>query len=120
MASAWTHLRLLLDIASMKCFVRMRGRNGELLDSNLFFFDRYSDLADYHRVKGRPAKADRLAAMAEAYYRAAPDDPDPLDAAAMAMQVPRPPLTTNAVSSTRIIRPSDQDTSSLVPRLSIF
>ena len=58
----------------MKLFVWILGRNGELLDSHLFFFDRYMDLADYHRLKGRLAKAERLAAIAEAHYRAAPDD----------------------------------------------
>lgn len=57
--------RLLVDIWSMKLFVWMLGRNGELLDSHLFFFDRYTDLADYHRLRGRTAKADRLAAIAE-------------------------------------------------------
>ena len=49
----------------MKVFVWTLGRNGELLDSHLFFFDRYSDLSDYHREKGRAAKAAKLAAIAE-------------------------------------------------------
>ena len=36
----------------------------ELLDSQLFFFDRYSDLADYyHKQQGRIAKAERFAAI---------------------------------------------------------
>lgn len=86
------------------CHRDVRVQNGELLDSHMFFFDRYSDLADYHRMKGRTAKAERLAAIAEAHYRAAPDDDDP-DAAAMAMPVPRPPLKTNAVSTTRMNKP---------------
>ena len=47
---------------------------GELLDSHLFFFDRYSELADFHRMRAQAAKADRLAAFAEAHYQAAPDD----------------------------------------------
>jgi hypothetical protein len=81
------------------------GRNGELLDSHLFFFDRYSDLADYHRRQGRTAKADRLAALAEAYFQAAPDD-EPPEAAAMAMPAPRPGLNTNAVSTTPMQKPS--------------
>jgi len=128
MASAWPHLRLILDIVSMKLFLwilarltafgprRILGRDGELLDSNLFFFDRYSELADYHRVKGRTAKADKLAAIAEKYYQAAPDDPEPLDAAAMAMPVPRPPVNTIAVSTTRRIpRSNGKRPSSLVP-----
>ena len=53
MAGSWAHIRLLIDIWSMKVFVWTLSRNGELLDSHLFFFDRYSDLADYHRQKGR-------------------------------------------------------------------
>jgi hypothetical protein len=98
----WAYLCLLVDIWSMKVFVWTLGRNGELLDSHLFFFDRYSDLADYHREKGRAAKAAKLAAIAEAYYQAAPDDDEPPKAAAMAMPVPRPPITTNAVSTLRV------------------
>jgi hypothetical protein len=99
----WAHVCLLVDIWSMKVFVWMLGRNGELLDSHLFFFDRYSDLADYHRLKGRTATAERLAAIAEAHYQAAPgDDDEPPEAAAMVMPVPRPPLNTIVVSTTRI------------------
>ena len=104
MAVIGARARLLVDIWSMKLFVWMLGRNGELLDSHLFFFDRYSDLADYHRSKGRTAKAARLAAIAEAHYQAAPDD-EPPETAAMAMPVPRPPVNTNAVSTTRINKP---------------
>ena len=93
----------------MKVFVALLGRNGELLDSHLFFFDRYSDLADFHRTRGRTAKADRLTAIAEAHYRAAPDDDEPPEAAAMAMPVPRPPVKTNAVSTTRVRRGRHQN-----------
>ena len=114
MAVIGAHARVLLDIWSMKLFVWMLGRNGELLDSHLFFFDRYSDLADYHRLKGRLAKAERLAAIAEAHYQAAPDD-EPPEAAAMAMPVPRPPLNTNAVSTTRMTKPPVRRPSGLVP-----
>jgi len=114
MAAIWAHARLLLDILSMKLFVWILGRNGELLDSHLFFFDRYADLADYHRLNGRTAKAERLAAMAEAHFRAAPDD-DPPEAAAMAMPVPRPPVRTNAVSATRRTRPPVEGASEQVP-----
>jgi hypothetical protein len=115
MAGIWLHARLLIDIASMKVFVYLLGRNGELLDSHLFFFDRYSDLADYHRLNGRTAKADRLSAIAEAYYQAAPDDDDPREAAAMAMPVPRPPVNTNAVSRTRMTNRSGGRQSNLLP-----
>jgi hypothetical protein len=115
MNAALAHVRLLLDIASMKVFVWVLGRNGELLDSHLFFFDRYSDLADHHRERGRIAKADRLAAIAEAYFQATPDDDDePPEAAAMAMRAPRPRINTNAVSTTRVKKPSSE-TSNLVP-----
>jgi hypothetical protein len=101
-----THIRLLLDIWSMKVFVWLLGRDGELLDSHLFFFDRFSDLADYHRSKGRTLRAERLEAIAEAYFQAAPDDDDdPLEAAAMGMPIPRPLLKTNAVSTTRMPKP---------------
>jgi hypothetical protein len=114
MAVIGARARLLVDIWSMKLFVWMFGRNGELLDSHLFFFDRYSDLADYHRSKGRTAKADRLAAIAEAHYQAAPDD-EPPEAVAMAMPAPRPPVHTNAVSPTRINRPPVGRPSDLMP-----
>ena len=112
MALLSMHVRLVCDIWSMKLFVWMLGRNGELLDSDLFFFDRYSDLADYHRSKGRAAKAARLAAIAEAHYQAAPDD-EPPPAAAMAMPVPRPPVNTSAVSTTRITKPKVERPSGL-------
>ena len=113
MAAIWAHVRLLADIFSMKLFVRLLGRNGELLDSHLFFFDRYSDLVDYHRARGRLVKADRLAAIAEAHYQAAPDD-EPPEAAAMAMPAPRPPVNTNAVGSSHAKR-SPRMPSTLAP-----
>ncbi len=115
MASIWAHLVLVVDILSMKLFVWAFGRNGELLDSHLFFFNCYSDLADYHRLKGRTFKADRLAAIAGGYYQAAPDDDEPTDAAAMAMPVPRPSGNTNAVSTTRVTKPPVERPSGLVP-----
>ena len=120
MTTVLTHARLLLDIVSMKIFVWMLGHDGELLDSHLFFFDRYSDLADYHRQRGRIAKADTLAAIAEAYFQAAPDD-EPPEAAAMAMPVPRPRTNTNAVSVTPVQKPlkkkRSNERSDLVPSL---
>jgi hypothetical protein len=107
----------------MKVFVWVLGElfawavdpSGGGLDSHLFFFDRYSDLADYHRLKGRTAKADRLAAIAEVYYQAAPDDDEPPEGAAMGMPLPRPPVNTNAVSTIRVPRPSVEPLSDLVP-----
>ena len=114
MAVTWTHVRLLVDIWSMKLFVWLLGRNGELLDSHLFFFDRYSDLADHHRLMGRAAKAEKFAAIAEAHYQAAPGDDDDAPDTAMAMPLPRPPLNTNAVSTTRMTKPSVNRRSGLV------
>jgi hypothetical protein len=119
MPSIWSHSLIVLDIVSMKVFVWVLGQmftwavdpNGGILDSHLFFYDRYSDLAEYHRSKGRTAKADRLAAIAEAYYQAAPDDDDEPEAAAMAMPVPRPPIRTNAVSTTRVPKPQENERS---------
>src|SRR5437660_9015909 len=107
MGAVLAHARLLLDVLSMKIFVWMVGHDGELLDSHLFFFDRYSDLADYHRQRGRMLKADRLAAIAETYFGAAPDD-EPPEPAAMAMLVPRPSMSTNAVSTARVPKPSSE------------
>jgi hypothetical protein len=123
MPSIWSHALLVVDIVSMKVFVWVVGElcawavdpNGGVLDSHLFFYDRYSDLAEYHRLKDRTAKADRLAAIAEAYYQAAPDDDEPPKAAAMAMPVPRPPVNTNAVSTTRVTKPPVDRPSSVLP-----
>jgi hypothetical protein len=121
MAALQAYARLLVDIWSMRLFVWMLGasgiwmlaRKGEVLDSHLFFFDRYSELADYHRLNGRLEKAERLAAIAEAHYQAAPDDDEPPEAAAIAMPVPRPPVNTNAVSRTRVNQPSVKPPSGL-------
>jgi hypothetical protein len=115
MGGVLTHARLVLDLLSMKVFVGLFGRGGEVLDSHLFFFDRYSDLADYHRARGRRAKAERLAAIAEAHYQAAPGDDDPPEAAAMAMPLPRPTLHTNAVSATRVQKADDLKPSGVLP-----
>jgi hypothetical protein len=105
MLGIWTHVRLLVDIASIRLLVWLLGRDGELLDSHLFFYDRYSQLSDYHRVKGHLAKANRLAALAEVHFDTAPDDDPPLKTAAMAMPVPRPPINTSAVSTLRLPNP---------------
>ena len=115
MTAIWSHVRLVVDIASMKLFVWAFGRNGELLDSHLFFYHRYSELADYHDLRGRIARAERFAAIAEAHYQAAPGDDEPPEAAAMAMPVPRPPVNTNAVSPTRLNKPAVKPPSNLVP-----
>ena len=123
MLAILSHGLVVLDIASMKVFVwALRDLfrwavdpNGGILDSHLFFYDRYSDLAEYHRLRGRTAKADRLTAIAESYYQAAPDDDDEPEAAAMAMPIPRPPVRTNAVSTTRVPKPREDEPSGLAP-----
>ena len=123
MRSIWSQAFVVLDILSMKVFEWVLGElfawavdaNGGLLDSHLFFYDRYSELAEYHRLKGRNARADRLAAIAEAYYQAAPDDDDDPEAAAMAMPVPRGPIRTNTISTTRVLKPRDDEPSGLAP-----
>ena len=123
MSSIRSHALIALDTVSMKVFVWVLGQlfpsavdlNGGILDSHLFFYDRYSDLADYHRLKGRVAKADRLAVIAKAYYQAAPDDDDEPDAAAMAMPVPRPPINTNAVSTIRVQKARPGEPPDLAP-----
>lgn len=122
MPSIWPHGRIVLDIVSMKMFVWVIRQlftwavdpNGGILDSHLFFYDRYSELAEHHRREGRTAKADRLAAIAEAYYQAAPDDDEP-EAAAAVMPVPRPRVNTNAVSTTRLPKQRTDEPSGLAP-----
>ena len=96
-----SYLLPILDVLSMKVFLRVIGRDAGLLDAHLFFFDRYSELADYHRQRGRTDKALRLEAIAEEHFRAAPgddeDDPNDPSAAAMAMPVPNAPIHTEAI-----------------------
>jgi hypothetical protein len=103
----FAHVRLLLDIWSVRVFVSVFSLNGELLDSHLFFYVRYSELADYHRSRGRIAKAEKLDAIAETHYQAAPGDDDPPEPeeVAMAMPVPQPLIRTNAVGATRMKHP---------------
>jgi hypothetical protein len=123
MPSIWSHALLVVDIVSTKVFVWVLGQlfawavdpNGGILDSHLFFHDRYSELAERHRLRGRIAQADRLAAIAEAYYQAAPDDDDEPEAAAMAMPVPRRPINTNAVSTTQVRKPRADQPAGLAP-----
>lgn len=124
MPTIWSHGAILIDIASMRVFVwALTGlfawaadKRGGVLDSHLFFYDRYSDLADYHRSKGRTARAAQFEAIAEAFYRAAPDDDEPpRKAAGMAMPIPRPPVNTNAVSTIRMPRPPTGGSSGWIP-----
>ena len=100
MAGTWSRACLLVDIWSVKLLVWLLGQNGELLDSHLFLFHRYSQLAALHRRRGEVRKAERCSTLAESHYAAAPDDDPEPAAAAMAMPKPRPPLKTKAVSTT--------------------
>jgi hypothetical protein len=109
--SQYSRARLVFDIVSMRLFVAVLAtlfrfavdEGGGILDSHLFFYHRYTELADWHQSRGRTADAARLEAIAEAHYQAAPgDDDDPPEAATMAMPVPRPPLQTDAVSTIRM------------------
>lgn len=104
MAGAWSRTCLLADIWSVKLLVWLLGKNGELLDSHLFLFDRYSQLAELQRQRGLTANAERCWALAEAHYAAAPDDDPEPEAAAMTMPKPLQPLNTNAVSTTWLPR----------------
>jgi hypothetical protein len=108
MAGLWLHANLLVDIWSVKLLVWLLGTGGELLDSHLFLYDRYSQLAEFHQRRGRTEKGERCSALAEFHYAAAPDDDDEPAAAAMAMPKPRPPLKTNAVG-TRWLPPGRLD-----------
>lgn len=117
MLAGLAHLRLILDIWSMKLFVRLLGRHGELLDSHLFFYIRYCQLAELHERHGRLARAARLDAIAERHFQLAPDDgdDDPRKAAAMAMPVPRPRIFTDAVSRTTLPKPRSTNPSHIAP-----
>lgn len=125
MPPIWSHTRIVLDIASMKVFVWVLRHlftwavdsNGGILDSHLFFYSRYSDLAHHYRLRGRSATANRLAALAEAYYQAAPDDDDDPRAAAMAVPVPRPLVRTNAVSTAAVPKPKRDEPAGRAPSL---
>jgi hypothetical protein len=103
MKTAFAHARLLIDIFSIKVLVALCGRGGQLLDSHLFLYHRYFELAEYHDLRGHAAKAAKFWAIAEAHFQAAPgDDSDPPKADAIAMPVPQRPIVTNAVSTTRV------------------
>ena len=113
-----------MDIASMKVFVWVlrslfpwsSDEDGGVLDSHLFFYLCYSQLAELHRLEGRIAKAERLSAIAEAFYDLAPDDDEPpKKVAAMAMPVPKPPVNTNAVSTIRLPQTREDRPADWVP-----
>ncbi len=106
LARAW----LLLDILSMKVFLRALRRDDEFSDAHLFYFDRYSALAELHRQAGRVPQAAALAAVADEHYRAfygdagPDDDDDSPEAAAIALPVPARRMVTHAVASRHLSR----------------
>jgi hypothetical protein len=105
---AGSHWALALDVASAKVMVWVAsfGRDAELTrETHLYFFDRYSRLADYHRRRGHIAKAKSFDVKAEA-HRVEPDEGPPY-AAAMAMPRPRHFVRTNAIGSDRNNSPDD-------------
>jgi hypothetical protein len=104
-----SHLLLSLDLASANVLVWIAsfGRKAELTrDAHLYFFDRYSRLADYHRARGHVAKARHFEAKAHEHHLDEFDG-DPPFAAAMAMPRPRRFVYTDAVGRRRLDHPDD-------------
>ncbi|HEX2458131.1 MAG TPA: hypothetical protein VHI99_30830 [Vicinamibacterales bacterium] len=95
-----SHLALVVDLLSAKAMVwAVRiGRDADLKpEAHVYFFDRYSRLAEYHRARGRLAKARRFQLKADEHYRASGGFDGPPYAAAMGMR-PSRFTRTNAVS----------------------
>jgi len=102
-------LPLVIDLASAWALVWLAswGRDGELTpDAHLYFFDRYSRLAEWHRARGHFAKARRLETKAEMHH-VRDSGGGPPYAAAMAMPRPRRLTVTNAVSTRTFDGPND-------------
>lgn len=105
--SLWS---LSVDLISAKVLVWVAsvGRDADLTpEAHVYFFDRYSRLARYHRKHGRPKKAARLQAKAEDHFRACGGPDGPPYAAAMAMPRPTRFVRTEAVSRNRFDGPDD-------------
>ena len=104
--SLWS---LSADLVSAKVLVWVAsvGRDAELTpEAHLYFFDRYSRLAHYHRIRGRTHRAKRFQAKAEEHYR--PGGPGgPPYAAAMVMPRPTRFVRTEAVSRNGFSGPDD-------------
>jgi len=98
---------LSLDLLSAKVlvWVAKAGRDAELTaDAHLYFFDRYTRLAELHRARGGFSKASRLQAKAREHYSG---NDGPPYAAAMATSRPTRLIKTNAVSKSRLDGPPD-------------
>lgn len=105
-ADSWVWLSADVLSARLLVWVASMGRDAELTpEAHWFFFDRYQRLAQYHRVRGRVAKAQRLQVKADDHYHAGGGDGPP-HAAAVAMPRPDRFIRTDAVSRHQ---PSDYD-----------
>ena len=96
-----SHLALVVDLLSAKAMVWAAsvGRDADLKpEAHVYFFDRYSRLAEYHRARGRLDKARRLQRKADDHYRASGGFDVPPYGAAMGMR-PSRFIRTNAVTS---------------------
>ena len=109
MAPLDSRLRLTADLlfAKLLVWVAMVGRDADLTqDAHLYFADRYSRLAQVHRLKGRASRTRDLERKAREHLDAAGFDGPPY-AAAMALPRPRRFVITDEVSRTSLDGPDD-------------
>lgn len=103
----WWRIAVDLLTAKILVWIARVGRDAELTpEAHMYFFDRYRALAEFHRSRGRHAKAKRIQAKANEHYRTGFEDGPPY-AAAMAMPRPSRLIRTDAVSRTRLRDPDD-------------
>ncbi len=96
-ATLWWSLVFDLWSAKVLVWAARVGRDAELTpQAELFFFDRYRVLANYHSARGHVDKANRFRAKAERFRH--DQDSGPPYAAAMAMPRPRRFVHTDAVA----------------------
>jgi len=104
--SLWS-LRFDVVSANVLVWIASIGRDAELLpETHLYFFDRYSRLAQVYSRRGSKARALALEARAEEHYRAGGGDGPPY-AAAMGMPRPRQWVMTDARSDRALRPPGD-------------
>jgi hypothetical protein len=105
---SWWALVADVLVARVLVWAASWGRDAELTpEAHLYFFDRYHRLAEWHRARGRFAKARFLQARADEHYRAGGGADGPPYAAAMAMPRPRRFVTIDAVSTNQPGGPND-------------
>jgi hypothetical protein len=105
-----SHLALVLDLTSARAlaWIATRSPGAELTpEAHLFFYDRYTRLAAWHRKHGHSARAVRISAKAEEHWEASGGSGPPY-AAAMALPRPRAWVGTDAVSRRRLCGPDDE------------